>query len=43
VGSQIDSATSTFTVKSRIAYQEVVSELKQFKPDEGVGRLVRNS
>jgi hypothetical protein len=31
-----DSATSTFTVKSRIAYQEVVSELKQFKPDEKV-------
>jgi len=31
-----DSATSTFTVKSRIAYQEVVSELKQFKPNEKV-------
>jgi hypothetical protein len=31
-----DSATSTFTVKSRIAYQEAVSELKQFKPGEKV-------
>jgi hypothetical protein len=31
-----DSATSTFTVKSRIAYQEAVSELKQFKPGERV-------
>jgi hypothetical protein len=31
-----DSATSTLTVKSRIAYQEAVSELKQFKPGEKV-------
>jgi hypothetical protein len=31
-----DSATSTFTVKSRIAYQQAVSELKQFKPGEKV-------
>lgn len=31
-----DPATSTFTVKSRIAYQEAVSELKQFKPGEKV-------
>jgi hypothetical protein len=28
----VDSAASTLTVKSRIAYQEAVSELKQFKP-----------
>jgi hypothetical protein len=32
----VDSATSTLTVKSRIAYQEAVSELKQFKPGEKV-------
>ena len=32
-----DSATSTFTVKSRIAYEEAVSALKQFKPGEKVG------
>jgi hypothetical protein len=31
-----DSATSTVTVKSRIAYQEAVTELKQFKPGEKV-------
>jgi hypothetical protein len=31
-----DSATSTLTVKSRIAYQEAVSELKRFKPAEKV-------
>ena len=31
-----DSAASTLTVKSRIAYQEAVSELKQFKPGEKV-------
>ena len=31
-----DPATSTFTVKSRIAYQEAVAELKQFKPGEKV-------
>ena len=31
-----DSAASTLTVKSRIAYQEAVSELKQFKPGEQV-------
>jgi hypothetical protein len=31
-----DSATSTFTVKSRIAYEEAVSELKRFKPGEKV-------
>jgi hypothetical protein len=32
----VDSAASTLTVKSRIAYQEAVSELKQFKPGEKV-------
>jgi hypothetical protein len=31
-----DSSPSTFTVKSRIAYEEAVSELKQFKPGEQV-------
>ena len=31
-----DSATSTFTVKSRIAYQQAVSELRQFKAGEKV-------
>ena len=31
-----DSTASTLTVKSRIAYQEAVSELKQFKPGEQV-------
>jgi hypothetical protein len=30
----LDATTSTMTVKSRIAYQEAVSELKQFKPGE---------
>jgi hypothetical protein len=32
----VDSAASTLTVKSRIAYPEAVSELKQFKPGEKV-------
>jgi hypothetical protein len=32
----VDSTASTLTVKSRIAYQEVMSELKQFKPGEKV-------
>ena len=32
----VDSTASTLTVKSRIAYQEAVSELKQFKPGEKV-------
>ena len=32
----IDSTASTLTVKARIAYQEVVSELKQFKAGEMV-------
>ena len=32
----VDSRASTLTVKSRIAYQEAVSELKQFKPGEKV-------
>jgi hypothetical protein len=31
-----DSTTSTFTVKSRVAYEEALSELKQFKPGEKV-------
>jgi hypothetical protein len=31
-----DPAASTLTVKSRIAYQDAVSELKQFKPGEKV-------
>jgi hypothetical protein len=31
-----DHATSTITVKSRIAYAEAVAELKQFKPGEKV-------
>lgn len=32
----VDPAASAVTVKSRIAYQEAVSELKQFKPGEKV-------
>jgi hypothetical protein len=32
----VDSAASTLTVKSRIAYQEAVSEVKHFKPGEKV-------
>jgi hypothetical protein len=32
----VDSTASTLTVKSRIAYQEAVSELKQFKPGDKV-------
>ena len=32
----VDPTASTLTVKSRIAYQEAVSELKQFKPGEKV-------
>jgi len=32
----VDSTTSTLTVKSRIAYQEAVSAVKQFKPGEKV-------
>jgi len=32
----VDSTASTLTVKSRIAYQEAVSEVKQFKPGEKV-------
>ena len=31
-----DSTTSTFTVKSRVAYEDALSELKQFKPGEKV-------
>src|SRR5687768_7488294 len=32
----VDPAASTLTVKSRIAYAEAMSELKQFKPGEKV-------
>lgn len=32
----VDTTTMTMTVKSRMAYQEALSELKQFKPDEPV-------
>jgi len=32
----VDTAASTITVKSRIAYQEAVAELKHFKPGEQV-------
>lgn len=32
----VDATTSTLTVKSRIAYQEAASEVKQFKPGEKV-------
>jgi len=32
----VDSTASTLTLKSRIAYQEAVSEAKQFKPGEKV-------
>jgi hypothetical protein len=32
----IDTSASTITVKSRVAYQDAVSELKQFKPGERV-------
>jgi hypothetical protein len=32
----IDTSASTITVKSRVAYQDAVSELKQFKPGEKV-------
>jgi hypothetical protein len=32
----VDSTASTLTVKSRIAYQEAVSEVKQFRPGEKV-------
>ena len=32
----VDATASTLTVKSRLAYQEAVSEVKQFKPGEKV-------
>jgi hypothetical protein len=32
----VDTTATTMTVKSRVAYQEAVSELKQFKPGEAV-------
>jgi hypothetical protein len=32
----VDSAARTITVKPRVAYQEAMSELKQFKPGESV-------
>jgi hypothetical protein len=32
----VDPTASTLTVKSRVAYQEAISELKQFKPGEKV-------
>jgi hypothetical protein len=32
----VDSTASTLTVRSRIAYQEAASEMKQFKPEEKV-------
>jgi hypothetical protein len=32
----VDKTASTMTVKSRVAYQDAVSELKQFKPGEQV-------
>src|ERR1044071_6686014 len=31
-----DTASSTLTLKVRVAYQEAISELKQFKPGERV-------